>query len=62
MKSKSYTELQKHYSGRFIATYSGRVIASARTSKALFQKIARYVGNPALFVQYIAPQRAACIY
>ena len=62
MRSRSYIQLQKRYGGKFIATYQGRVIASAKSSKALFEKITRYVGNPALFVQYIAPQSAVCIY
>lgn len=62
MKSQSYTQLQKRYSGKFIATYRGRVIASAKSSKVLFEKITRYVGDTALFVQYIAPQSAVCIY
>jgi hypothetical protein len=62
MNSRSYTQLQKRYGGKFIATYHGRVIASAKNSKTLFEKIARYVGDTALFVQYIAPQSAVCIY
>lgn len=62
MKSQSYIQLQKRYGGRFVATYHGRVIASAKSSKALFQKIVRYIGDAALFIQYIAPQRAVCIY
>ncbi len=62
MTGRSHTQLQKRYGGRFIATYHGRVIASARSSKALFEKIRRYVGDTALFVQYIAPQSAVCIY
>ena len=62
MKSRSYTQLQKRYGGKFIATYHGRVIASAKNSKVLFEKIARYVGDPSLLVQYIAPQSAVCIY
>jgi hypothetical protein len=62
MPAQSYVQLQKRYGGKFIASYHGRVIATARTSKDLFRKIARYVGDPALFVQYIAPQRAICIY
>ena len=62
MKSRSYMQLQKRYGGKFVATYHGRVIASAKNSKALFQKIARYVGDTALLVQYVAPQSAVCIY
>ncbi len=62
MKSQSYIQLQKRYGGRFVATYRGRVIASAKSSKVLFQKIVRYVGDASLFIQYIAPQRAVCIY
>ena len=62
MKSQSYAQLQKRYGGRFIASYRGRVIATAKTSKALFEKITVYLGDPALFIQYIAPQRAVCIY
>ncbi len=62
MKGQSYLQLQKRYGGRFIATYHGKVIASAKNSKALFKKITRYLGDAALFVQYIAPQHAVCIY
>jgi len=62
MKGQSYTQLQKRYGGKFIATYQGRVIAAARSSKSLFEKITRYVGDPDLLVQYIAPQSAVCIY
>mgnify|MGYP001569764685 CR=1 FL=1 len=62
MKNQSYAQLQRRYGGKFIATYQGRVIASAKNSKALFEKITRYVGDPSLLVQYIAPQSAVCIY
>lgn len=62
MRSQSYTQLQKRYGGKFIATYHGRVVASAKNSKALFDKITRYVGDPSLLIQYIAPQSAVCIY
>ena len=62
MKTQSYIQLQKRYGGRFVATYHGRVIASAKTSKTLFEKIKRYLGDASLFIQYIAPQRAVCIY
>ncbi len=62
MRSKSYIQLQRRYGGRFVASYRGRVIATAKTSRALFKKIAAYLGDPALMVQYIAPQRAVCIY
>lgn len=62
MKSQSYIKLQKQYGGKFIATYRGRVLASAKSSKVLFEKVTRYVGDPSLFVQYIAPQSAVCIY
>ena len=62
MKTQSYAQLQKRYGGRFVATYHGRVVASAKNSKALFQKIVRYIGDAALLVQYIAPQHAVCIY
>ena len=62
MKTKSYTQLQKRYGGEFIASYHGRVIATAKTSKALFKKLTNYLGDPQLLVEYIAPQRAVCIY
>lgn len=62
MKPKTYTQLQKRYGGQFVASYRGRVIAAARTSKALFGKIADHLGDPALLVQYVAPQSAVCIY
>ena len=62
MKAASYVQLQKRYGGKFVASYRGRVIATAKTSKALFRKIASYLGDSALFVQYIAPQRAVCTY
>ena len=62
MKPQSYPQLQKRYGGQFVASYRGRVIATAKTSKALFKKISDYLGDPALFIQYIAPQSAVCIY
>lgn len=62
MKTKSYAQMQKRYGGQFVASYDGRIIAAANTSKALFKKIADYIGDPALFVRFIAPQRAVCIY
>lgn len=62
MKTKSYVQMQKRYGGQFIASYHGRVVATAKTSKALFKKVADYIGDPALFIRFIAPQRAVCIY
>jgi len=62
MKTQSYAQLQKRYGGQFVATYQGRVIASAKTSKALFKRVTKYIGDASLFIQYIAPQRAVCIY
>lgn len=62
MQNQSYIQLQKRYGGKFIATYHGRVIASAKSSKILFERITRYVGDPSLLVQFIAPQSAVCIY
>ena len=62
MKANTYTQLQKRYGGQFVATYKGRVIAAAKSSKELFKKISRYVGDTALLVQYVAPQSAVCIY
>ncbi len=42
MKPLSYTQLQDKYSGKFVATYKGKVIASAKTSKKLFEKIKKF--------------------
>ncbi len=50
MKTQSYSQLQKRYGGQFVASYRGRVIATAKTSKALFKKIVDYLGDPALFI------------
>ena len=62
MSAQAYVQLQKRYGGKFVASRQGRVIATAPTSKDLLKKVARYVGDPRLLVQYIAPRRAVCTY
>ena len=62
MPTQAYVQLQKRYGGKFVASRQGRVIATAPTSKDLVRKITRYLGDPTLLIQYIAPRRAVCIY
>lgn len=62
MKPLSYTQLQDKYSGKFIATYKGKVIASATTSKKLFKKIEDKLGDKDLLIQHIDPKEAVCVY
>jgi hypothetical protein len=62
MKPISYIQLQNKYAGKFIATYEGKVIASARTSKRLFEKIKYKLGDKDLLIQRIDPKGAVCVY
>jgi len=62
MRAKSYPQLQKKYGGKFIARRDGEVIASAKTSKALWDKVRDKVGSPQMLIEYIEPKGAICIY
>lgn len=62
MNPKSYTQLQEKFGGKFIARMDGHVIASAKTSKALWNKVRKHIGNPRLTIGYVAPKGAVCIY
>lgn len=61
MKPLSYTQLQNKYAGKFVAAYKGKVIASATTSKNLFDKIRDKLGNKDLLIQHIDPKGAVCV-
>jgi len=62
MKLLSYTQLQDKYAGKFIATYKGKVVANANTSKKLFEKVKDKLGDKNLFIQHIDPKGAVCVY
>ncbi len=62
MKPLSYTQLQEKYAGKFVATYKGAVIASAKTSKKLFDKIKNKLGDKNLLIEHIDPKEAVCVY
>lgn len=62
MNTKSYSQLQERYGGKFIAKMDNRVIASAKTSKILWNKVRKLIGNPNLAIGYVAPKGAICIY
>lgn len=62
MKPLSYTQLQDKYSGKFVATYKGEVIASAKTSKKLFEKIKDKLGDKNLLIHHVDPKEAVCVY
>ena len=62
MNPKSYSQLQKKYGGKFIAKLNERVIASAKSSKALWKKVAGQVGTPDLLIEYVEPKGAICIF
>lgn len=62
MKMSSYTRLQDKYSGKFVAVYKGKVIASARTSKKLFEKVVDKLGDKDLLILHVAPKEGACVY
>ena len=62
MNPKSYYQLQKKFGGKFIAKLNNRVIASSKTSKVLWDKVKKYIGNPHLVIEYIEPKGAICIY
>jgi len=62
MKPLSYTHLQDKYSGKFVATYKGKVIASAKTSKKLFEKIKDKLGDKNLLIHHVDPKEAVCVY
>jgi riboflavin synthase alpha subunit len=62
MNPKSYPQLQEKFGGKFIARINGRVIASAKTSKALWDKVRNRIGDPKMVIGYIPPKGAICIY
>lgn len=62
MNPKSYVQLQEKYGGKFIAKLDKRVIAAAKTSKTLWNKVRKRIGNPNLIIEYIEPKEAICIY
>ena len=62
MNPQFYTQLQKRYGGKFIARLNGQVIASAKTSRSLFNKIISRLGNRKLIIEYIEPKGAICTY
>lgn len=62
MNPKSYPQLQEKYGGKFIAQLGKEVIASARTSKALWNKIRNKVGNKNMVIEYIEPKGAICTF
>ena len=62
MKVKSYSQLQEKFGGKFIARINNEVIASAKTSKALWNKVRRRIGNPKMIIEYIEPKGAICTY
>lgn len=62
MRSMSYLQLQKKYGGKFIAKVDKEVIASAKTSKSLWNKVRDKIGTPEMFIEYIEPKGAICIY
>lgn len=62
MKTDSYPQLQEKYGGKFIAKASERVIASAKTSQALWKKVERHTGDPDVVIEYIEPKGAICIF
>ena len=62
MNPKSYFQLQQRYGGKFIAKLGPQVIASARTSKALWDKVRSKIGNKRLVIEYIEPKGALCTY
>ena len=62
MKPLSYIQLQDKYGGKFIAAYKGKIIASANTSKKLFEKVKDKLGNKYLLIQHIDPKEAVCVY
>ena len=62
MKSLTYIQLQNKYSGEFVAIYKEKVVAHAKTSKLLFQKIKEKIGDKNLFIRHIDPKEAVCVY
>lgn len=62
MNPKSYAQLQEKFGGRFIAKVNSHVIASAKTSRALWNKVRDKIGRPDLTILYIAPKGAVCIF
>lgn len=62
MIRQSYMKLQERYGGKFVATYKGKVVASARTSKALFDKIKSKIGDKNLVIQHVDVKEAVCVY
>jgi len=62
MNPKSYPQLQEKFGGKFIARVNYRVIASAKTSKALWNKVRNRIGDPKMIIEYIEPEGAICIY
>ena len=62
MKPLSYTQLQDKYDGKFIAAYKGKIIASANTSKRLFEKVKGKLGDKDLLIQHIDPKEGVCVY
>jgi hypothetical protein len=63
MKSISYSQLQERYGGKFIAKVNSQVIASAKTSKTLWNKVRDRIGNSSkMIIEYIEPKGALCTY
>ena len=62
MNPKSCPQLKERYGRKFIAKEGEKVIASAKTSKALWNKVRTKVGNRNMVIEYIEPKGAICIY
>jgi len=62
MKPLSYIQLQNKYDGKFVATYKGKVIASANTSERLFEKVKDKLGDRDLLVQHVDIKEGVCVY
>lgn len=62
MNPKTYFYLQEKYGGKFIAKFNNRVIACAKDSKTLWNKVRDKIGDPKLSIEYIPPKGAICTY
>jgi len=62
MNPKTYPQLQERYGGKFIAKINEQVIASAKTSKALWDKVCNKIGSKDMVIEYIEPKGAICTY
>lgn len=62
MDTRDYIELQKKYSGEFVAFYKELVIAHAKTFDVLCKSVDDKIGDDNLLIEYIDPYDAVCIY